>query len=374
MLSVTATDLPRLLTCNGSRLMGGYTPPVNVDTTVRDEGNAAHWLVETFMKSDELDLNKFIGVKAYNGIFITDKMVNDVLEYVRHLINAQIEVKTTFDSRSVNATEQVPFYEIKGRSDGITHDQSTSTLYVSDLKYGWSIVEPEMNWTLIAHAIGFMANNRELRIKNYVFTIYQPRSHHPLGRVRSWTIDVYKLRELMDLLDHSLRSLTDTLQTSDFCNNCPFLTVCPAFNKAELNGIEASEQAFVDNIDNATLSFKLDQLKRVTKITEQAYKAYKSEALHRVKKGGIIKNYSVDTDLANTSWKAHATPELVQIMTGKDLTKKQLITPTQAIASGANEDVVASLTERKQKGFKLVRIDANEKASKMFNPTNQKGK
>lgn len=373
MLAVTATDLPRLLICNGSRLMGGYTPPVNIDTTVRDEGNAVHWLVEEYLKGKKT-IEEYIDVKAYNGVFITDKMIEHVRDYIGYVINAEIEVKTTFDSTSVNKQDQSPVYEIKGRSDGIQHDKETSTLYVSDLKYGWSIVEPEMNWTLIAHAIGFMANNRHLRATTYVFTIYQPRAHHPQGRIRSWTISVDELRVLMEQLDQMLRNLTNTLQTSDHCNNCPFLTVCPAANKAELNAIEASEQAFVDNIDNDTLSFKLDQLKRVTKITEQLHKAYKAEALHRLKKGGIIKNYSVESDLANTSWKDHVTPEFAQIMTGKDLTKKQLITPTQAIASGACEDVVASLTERKQKGFKLVRIDANSKASKMFNPTNQKGK
>ena len=45
MISLTATDLPRFMACNGSRLLKRIEP-FNPDDTVAEEGNAAHWLIE----------------------------------------------------------------------------------------------------------------------------------------------------------------------------------------------------------------------------------------------------------------------------------------------------------------------------------------
>ena len=71
-------------------------------------------------------------------------------------------------------------------------------------------------------------------------------------------------------------------------------------------------------------------------------------------------------DFANRSWKDWATAETVKALTGKDLTKAQLISPRQAELAGISSEVIATLTERKFKGSKLVKGHVSKKAKKLF--------
>lgn len=365
MLAITATDLPRLLACNGSRIMGGLNPPMTAadgDDTVRNEGNAADWLVAQVF-SGQFTAEELVDRKAPNGVYITPEMVEYLDEYLKAVRQGgHIEIDTSYAG---------PTWQINGRADHTLYDERTRTLYVDDLKFGWSIVEAEMNWTLISHVFGFMRRFPHLQIEHAVLTIYQPRPHHHIGRVRSWSINTAEIGQLFNQMCAILANLDDKLNTGEHCYRCPFLSICPAARNAQMNAIEASERAFVDNIDNDNLSFQLDHLDRSIEILKQRKKAYDEMALHRLKEGQIIKNYSAETGLSNREWQEHVTPEFVEMLTGKDLSKKKLITPAQAEKAGVNKDVVASMTERHNTGVKLVRIDANAKAKKLFN--NPKG-
>lgn len=357
MQTITATDLPRFMACNGSRLMGGFTPPVG-DDTVRKEGNAADWVIRQ-IHSGQATEKELIKQKAPNGVYVTAEMIDHLSEYLKLINkNSMIEVVTSFTGRH-------EIYQINGRADYIHYCQGTKHLNISDFKYGWSIVEPEINWTMISHALGYILNN-SLVVDSITFTIYQPRPNHYLGSVRTWTINGERLIELYDELNTALSNPSDALNTSTECYKCPAWTNCPAANKAEMNGIDVSEMAFDAEIDNIGLSFKLDNMKRAIEFLTQAQKAYIEIATDRVRSGQIVENYSLTNSLANTTWKEFVTPEMIKIITGKDVTKKALITPNQSKNEGVCKEVVKAFTERRNKGAKLERIDVNKKAKKMF--------
>lgn len=355
MLTVTATDLPRLMACNGSRLMGDHVPPIDRDDTIRNEGNAADWIV-TQVYNGISTVEQLIGQKAPNGIYITAEMLDHLEEYLKAVIGGLIEVDTICAGET---------WQVNGRADLIKYDRDKQHLYVGDLKYGWGIVEPKNNWTLIAHAVGHALRNG-LKVSNLTLTIYQPRPYHPSGTVRSYTYDGIEFGCFYPRINAILSNPSDILNTGSHCYKCPAHTVCPAARKAESNGIEASEKAFVNEIDNDNLSFQLDHLNRAMKVLKQAHDAYSELALHRTKQGQIINNYGLETDLANNTWYKHINADMLKVLTGKDLTKNQLITPAQAKKAGVSEIVVATLTERRNKGVKLVRVNADTKASKMF--------
>lgn len=361
MLIVTATDLPRLMSCNGSRLMGGAMPPVETNDAVRDEGNAAHWVVQKIWLG-EFTAEELIDRKAPNGIYVTSEMMEYLDEYIKAATSNKTNAIEIDMSHNFGAV-----WQVNGRADLVKYNPVEYHLEIADLKYGWSIVEPENNWTLISHIFGFMVQNPKLRVDTAMITIYQPRPHHANGRVRSWPISRAQLNELYEQLNNTLSNPSDALNTSPHCYRCPALAICPAARKAQFNAIEASEKAFVDNIDNVNLSFQLDHLARAQKFLDQIYDAYSELALHRMKEGQIIQNYSIENEMTNRVWKEGVTPELIQMMTGRDLTKKkELITPAQAEKQGVPKEVVAAFTERRQKGFKLIRANANDKAKKMF--------
>ncbi len=364
MLSITATDLPRFMACNGSRLMEGFTPSIGADNTLRDEGDAAHWLIQQIYNTVPSSESRFIDQKAPNGIFITEEMFHNVMPYLQNIGRmGTIEIDTSFadpDGR----------WEIRGRADHINFSTVTDILHVDDFKYGWGIIEPERNWTLIAHALGYILKPRPYPIsspKEIHFTIYQPRPYHSEGQIRIWKITFQHLQSLYAELYTALTNPSDELRTSTQCKNCPALVNCPAARKAQMNAIDAAEMAFNDELDNTALAYLLDHINRASDVLEQALKAYKEMAAHRLRAGQIIKNYTLENELSNRTWKEFVTPEIAQGLTGIDLTKKTLITPKQAETLGVSVEVVASLCERRNKGAKLVRMDENAKAKKLFN-------
>lgn len=353
---ITATDLPRFMNCNGSRLMTNFISDVKNTNEVREEGNAVHWLIEQTSKK-MFEVEELIDRKAPNGVFIN----SDMVEHIEPFMNGEgkdgeIEKITSFSGNT---------WKIESRADRIKFDGST--LFVDDFKYGWGLIEPEENWTLIAHALGVILNSDGKCLpKNIKFTIYQPRPYHMKGAIRSWSISYDQLDLYYHKIAETLSNPNNLLNTGQHCYKCPAMVHCGAFVKAAMNGIEASENAYNDNINNDDLTFMLDQLKRAGKVLEQAHEAYSELALHRIKKGEIVKNYSIDNDLSRKTWNDNTSSETLRIITGKDLTKNQLITPEQAIKAGVDENIVNSFSSRKTKGIKLVRIDENDKAKKLF--------
>lgn len=358
MLTLTATELQRFMTCNGSRLMP-ENPRFNIDDTVRNEGNAAHWLIEQVFKQVAGTL-QFVNKKAPNGVFITDEMIDHVTPFLEAIRGkGDVEIDTSYSD--------CQRYQINGRADHIEYDKETSTLYVRDFKYGWTPVEPEYNWTLISHAMGYIYPKLNgVCPAKVVFQIFQPRPHHPMGRIREWIVDSVRMNELFDRMVNTLSKPSDMLKTSKECKDCLARATCPAAQKAEMNAIDFSEMAFVSDVDDATLAFLLDNIERALKILEQGKKAYSEMALHRLKAGKIIPGYSTEKELTNKQWKDGITIETAKLLTGKDLSRKQMMTPAQAAKEGVSEAAIESLCERRQKGVKLVRMDADAAVKKMF--------
>ncbi|QWY83129.1 CRISPR/Cas system-associated protein [Rhizobium phage RHph_X2_24] len=354
MLIVDATNLPRLMNCNGSRLMQADPVLTERDDTIRNEGNAVHWLASAVFHGQHT-VDEMVDRKAPNGVFITADMAEHVTDYLTAIRAGEMEVETTFRGN---------VWQINGRADHIRLE-NLSHLYINDFKYGYSIVEPENNWTLIAHAIGFCLA-RDVHPEQITFTIHQPRAPHRDGRVRDITIDRNRLWQLYAQINETLTNPSDTLQTGKHCYKCPAFASCPARQAAELNGIEAAHTAYNAAIDNIELTARMDQISRAMELLKQSQKAYEELATYRIKKGEIIGNYTVENDLTNRVWKDGVNAELMLALTGINLTKPQLVSPRQAEQAGVSSAIVDSLSERRIKGAKLVRVNANKKAAKLF--------
>lgn len=360
MLSLTATQLPRFMACNGSRLLGG-SPPFNPDRSMADEGDAVHWLIEQVFKGHHT-ADELIDRKAPNGVFITGDMVEDSQEYLLDLMSekfvfnrAEVEVNTSYAGDG---------WEIRGRSDGIWVD-GIDRLSVSDFKYGWKIVEPENNWTLISHAVGFLASN-PLPVTEIHFRIYQPRPHHPRGKVREWVISYDELMGYWQQLQAALTQPTDQLQTSPHCYKCPSMSQCPAKQIADMNAIDTANVAFNSEVDNSTLSWMLDNLSRAQEVLKQSQDAYEDLALHRLRAGQSVEGYTAQTSKGKTQWNDGMTADVVQMLTGVDVSKAGIVTPNQAKNAGISPEVLETMTNRPNTGTKLVRQDVSKKAEKLL--------
>ncbi len=358
MLTLTATDLPRFFACNGSINMPQHVA-FNVDDTVRNEGNAAHWLIEQVCKQTHT-LDELVDRKAFNGVYITAEMIEHVTAFLAaNKPTALIECDTSYGDGQR--------YQINGRADRIAYVEETQTLYVDDFKYGWSIVEPAENWTLLSHVFGWLFRNHDTAVQSVVLRIFQPRPHHPLGHVREKSYAIHEIRSMWERLYNILLNPLNELNTGKHCRNCPAMASCPASIKAQMNAVDVSETPYVSDIDNKNLGFILDQFDRSIKLLEQGKKAYTELALHRLKKGEIIPNYFPEKSQTNRQWKKGITPETMKILTGVEISDKpKLITPAQAIRKGISEETVNLFCERHDKTVTLTRMDADTAAKKFF--------
>jgi hypothetical protein len=355
MQRITASELARLMACQGSRLLGKI-PPFDDDRTVADEGDAVHWLIEQVFRrlhtADEL-----VDRKAPNGVFITGDMVRDSAQYLQDIcsIAGDVEVQANYSGAT---------WEVAGRADFIGWG-SENDLIIDDFKYGFRIIEPHKNWTLISHAIGFILNSGYVptRIK---FRIYQPRAFHPEGKVREWAISYEELIGYWQQIQSTLDNPSDLCVTGPHCYKCASQSLCPAFQVATSNAIDTSYMAFDSEISNEELSVSLDTLKRAQEVLKQAFEAYKELALHRLREGKKIPDYTIDFTKGDTQWNEGLDAETILLMTGIDVSKKEMITPTQAKKLGMSETLIKSFTNRPTTGLKLVRQSIHSKATKLL--------
>lgn len=354
MFKVTATELPRLLTCNGSRLLSNL-PTVNVEDTVKDEGNAADWIIQQVFTGQFL-LEELVNRQAPNGVYVTEEMADNLKEYLDWVVGkGEIEQDCSYSGST---------WQVAGRADHVYYDGNT--LYVSDFKYGWKIVDVVENWTLISHAVGWMLQTGTLP-SQVEFRIYQPRPYHPEGAVRSYRMDGNVLKERYCQALNILDNLTDQLQTSKHCYRCPSMAICPAAQQAGMNAIDVAYKAFDSEPTNDQVEFLMQETQKAMETLKQNLNAYEELTLNRLRSGQRFKNYQIQQDLGRVTWRDDITPELIEAMTGVDVSKRTLPTPKQAMKAGIPEEFVKSLTTRPNKGVKLVRANANEQAAKLFN-------
>lgn len=356
MLTIDATNLPRVMKCNGSRLMPPAFPVQITDNTIRDEGNAVHWAASAMFHGD-----RTIGenTRAPNGVILTSEMITHVHEYLSSLDCGEMEVETSFgDGQS---------WHVAARCDHRKYNLSDDTLTIDDLKYGWRLVEVIGNWTLLAHAIG-TCMGLGITPATIILRIHQPRPYHTDGKIREWRLTYQQLENYYGMIAATLSNPSDALNTGlDWCAKCHALATCPAAMKASMNAIDATTLAFNDDMPDAVAAYELDTLRTASAFIEARMNAVEEMVKYRVRNGAVIGDYALQSQYANRRFKPGVDPAMMKILTGIDLTKPGLVTPAEAERRGVDPKVIEAMTERPLTGVKLVRSTADKRARKQLN-------
>jgi len=356
MLTTTATELPRLMRCIGSRLMRASVPD-NGDTDARDEGNAADWLAEQLFAGTPVQ----VGDKAPNGWAITDDMMDHVRLYLDALgTGGDMQVVTTFAGET---------WEVRGRADHIVYEvDGLSRLTVSDLKYGHRIVSPEENWTLLAHAIGECINKR-IQPDHVVLRIIQPRPYHADGPVRSWEVPggyaglVERYHAIAARLSNPTNELVSGL---DQCAKCHARYDCPAFDRSVWNALDVVMEGFHDAMPNHVLAIEYEQFEYAEQLIKTKREAVAELMTHRIKSGQVIAGYGLENRQGQRRWAKGLTGAVLSAATGVGLSLDAVVTPAEAERRGVDKDVVAALTERPMIGSKLKKVDPDAMVRRVF--------
>lgn len=357
-----ATSLPRLMQCAASKSMPVFHPTTGIDdTTSRDEGNAAHWLAQ------QPDIIQWADRKAPNGVYITEEMIEHVAYYLD-----QVRTRPT-ERRHVeyDMTWKVWPHDLSigCRPDLISDDlrDYNRRIYIDDFKYGHRVVEPEMNWTLIAHACAWISDKVVPPDTYFEFRIHQPRAYHPSGeRSRPWIIDAAHLTKLRSQLTEALTNNANTLTTGPYCYRCPALTNCPAARNLSMELADLVEQPIPDYMTYDEMSLMFDRLER----TEETFKQYKHAMQERMidalMRGNSILNRRMVPTEGALDWQDDITPDVLRLLArGKPVSKEKPITPKQAMKF-IPEAVVMSLTKKKPGGLVMQRFDSQKLAAKLF--------
>jgi hypothetical protein len=357
--TINASELHRIMGCGGYLGIGALESADAV-TDERREGIAAHGLVQLVLTGVVSSADELID-RNIHGHIVTGEMVEYLTPVIEHIQRRNLSTATeaVVDWTTANAF-------IKGRADIVSFDPATATLFIDDLKYGWKIVEPEMNWQLIAYAIGalFTFGWQPHRI---VFTIYQPRPFHGNGTMREWIIDNAAIQNFYHQINARFESLPNTVTTGPHCYKCDRAAACPAARQAALAAVDVTLHTYHENLTDLQISYELDLLERAGDALKVRTDALKSLA---TSKGGVP-GWALKQSQGNRKWIEGTDAETIAMLGGVDVAKLQkssLITPAQAEKAGLDKTIAAAFTERASTGFKLVRADTDKDAKKLFNP------
>jgi len=330
-------------------------PAVDDDRTLRDEGDAADYMAHTAIENGgQIDL--LVDQKAPNGVFMTREMADHVEQYVADCSGGMTQIDTSYGTDT---------YRVNGRADVIGWDDVSLLLRVADLKYGHRLVEPEENWTLVSHAIGFCLA-RSIVPARIVLYIYQPRPYHPDGPVREWQLTYGQLMQLYRQIVQTMTAPNDILNTGPSCSTCYAFATCPAARAADMNCIDMSSAAFDDDMPNDALSVMIDTNRKALAQLKHHNQALEELAKHRIRESGIVPNYFLESSYGHRRFRSGVTPALLGALSGLDASIPTLPTPAEMKRRGMTDEALAPFVERPTTGVKLVRRDPDKQARKAF--------
>ena len=330
--------------------MAGNMPP-EVPSDPAREGTCAAWLAELVLTGQIADCAAGIGRIHENGWVVDAPMAFHIQKYVDLVRSHGGQVHT---ERRVTLNPM-----IAGTPDAFAVVDSTGTLHVDDLKYGFGIVEPEKNTqvSIYAGAILRMLTARDVRIGMVRIGIYQPRAWHPLGIYRTWTLRPEHLMEFVQWIEARGQDCQDPnapLRPGDHCKHCEAQATCAASAWSLYTAFDAISSQVQRHMTGEELAQELDFLDRIARMIEGRQAAIEAEAEARIKHKDHIPGWHMEPRSGNRKFKL--TPAQIKMITGFDVSKTGTMTPDEAERAGMNPDFIAMLTERPTLKPKLKRV------------------
>lgn len=351
--------------------MPGFTPPGIAQSDDAQEGTAAHWLASQILTGQCADPSEWVDRKAPNGVYIDADMVDSVTYYTD-------QIATRPKARWIETTMSITVFNeltIVARPDVISDDEKDRNrrVYIDEFKYGWRLVEPEMNWSMIAQATAFSATRSFDLDTWFEFRVHQPRPYHPSGKTRSWIISAAHFTDLRNHLFTQLLTVIDELNTGPHCYKCPARSNCPALRDAVMQSFDVVETIKPDKLDDVELSYMMDALTKFEHLLKDYKDAIAERITHEINNGKIIRNYRIARRDGSLDWLPGIDAATLRLLAPPDkaVSKEKPITPKQAMKF-MPEMLVNSLSERKPGGSSLVRSDTNQAVMQLFGPIGDK--
>jgi uncharacterized protein DUF2800 len=341
----------------GSLLAGhGETSPhaEKGESDSRREGKTATWLAARLLRG-HIATTDAVGQTAPNGWVITDDMMTNAMafcDYVRGHGGALYHATTPV---------VLGGGAIQGHVDdtiAVVAGHMGDTLHVFDLRYGWRIVEPERDPTLMCYGLG-LANAATARIHLHV---YQPRPYHPDGPARVWTMPASEMTQWHDWLVHMATMGNNGNQAAmpgSQCERhaCAGRSTCAALKANVYANHDRIAGRGIDRKMTATeLAAELDFLERAEDMLKARKAGIEAEAEGRIRGNEHVAGWEVGLRKGHAKFTVPA--EKVLEVTGVNPYEQKLVTPAELKRRGAKKELVETITHSPTIGYKLQRVDA----------------
>lgn len=326
--------------CAAFPKMSTWFPRINKTNKYTEEGNYVHNKAEEFFKNgipDKLDSEEDLAAAKYVETLKDNG-------YKEPIVERKIDI----------------FSDMQGIPDAYYIDGDK--LYVADLKYGYTIVEPEYNTALILYAYGIFRENKN--IKEFNLSIYQPRAYHENGSFRTWRADsdtIHKEVIKLKIAQEETKKDNPIASSGMQCVYCPARRACSAYQNSVYNSVDRVYRLNDSNeLKGHALAKELRILREADKMIKYRLLAIEEQIIH----DGCCNGVTVKETKGRLAWIDDIEKEdLIKFAQSKnvDIVKPlDIITPTQA----SNKGLDVSNVSYRGEGSKKITI--NKKVSNIF--------
>ena len=320
------------------------------------------------------DRSKFVGKLSPNGIGITDEMLDAVEVFTGDVYDHMVK-SGIFNGDYIGFEETLDIGITgvpPGKCDAFLYDYRNRELIVWDYKHGRNPVDAfEFSQGILyvkALLEKFNVNGIEDRQTTVVIKVIQPRCYKKKSAIDEWRVKASDLRSYFNILEAKAEEAqrNPKVKTGPHCGSCNARHTCEAALKCGLNLYEMSFQSMPLNISNEALALQYEIIERALEQLKDIQTAYKEQIEYKLKRGESLPNYKLEPTFSRLKWvKSYDEVKYLGDLLKIDLTKKELITPSQAVKLGIDAEVIKHYSERVQTGVKLNKINT-QTAKRIF--------
>lgn len=310
------------------------------------EGRASHWVAQEIFYVRPVA----VGDIDPDGTVLDPDMIQHAQSYVDYVRSIGV----------VGVESKVSLPRIHADCFGTidAHFILNGWLHIFDYKYGFIPVEAFENWQCLGYSSAFNG------VRGITIHIVQPRAHHVLGRVRTWSVDVDVFLRYLSIIR---QAVTDALSDNPLCNvgvHCRFCSArinCPAAIGATQIILEISKRAIPIDLTSEQISRELSLLRQCKILLDARVNGIEAQVEANLYRGTRYPQWRLEPGRGSTTW-VKPKEEIFKIgdMLGIELRKEaQPITPIQAKNLGLNHSFFKTLTKNTGGKLKLTEIDKN---------------
>lgn len=352
--------------CPASIAMEARYPEIG-DNEEALEGDAAHFALAQILRGVACP----VGTISPNGVPVNAEMIDSTTEI---LLDIAAALRQATHGAVLHIEERVYMLgwihpENWGTPDVYIVDFTTMTVWLWDYKYGHRYVDVYRCWQIIDYCIGVMETNRvpldQWRQWTFNVAIAQPRCFSGEGTLRPWSFDGAQLVEFADMLRKAAHASDDPnapLITGPHCRDCSAMVHCEANRRVAGYCVDVSTRQIPADMSPIAIGFQRKIVQTAIARLKARDDGLEAAQIGMINRGEQVPGWAHEPKQGRERWKLPI-PDVIKafrMLAGKDISKPDALTPTQARKEGIDPDFIAEYSERPSGGRKLTPIEAND--------------